>query len=340
MATHLLVNGSRLAPETSEPKQLVFRLHLPAREIRLISGSVRPVEQSGAHDCRRLGLALRGLHWRQGGKTFRSPIDSPAFIDGFHLVECYDTDEGSFRWTNGNAALPAVLFPRWRGETLLRIPLLHQHPVQSHAPPEPAAALLSAFENLGDNCELALLQRHYGVELPLTLLRWAGTSFDKLLHGLESKFEGIGDPETTQVVWGTIDYRLQTPYLNFHTAAHQLRDAAGVSEILDCGRATLRLLRRKLLRDIRDARRIFVYKATNPAFGVAEMHRLYRALRGIGPAALLCVSIGEPGRLDMVVEQLDTGLFAGYLEKFVIPDGPFDEWLALCSRTLALHCGG
>ena len=106
MATHLLVNGSSVAPETSEPDQLQFRLALPAREIRLISGYARPVDLAVADDRRRLGVALRGLRWRQGKKTLEVPIDSPAFIDGFHVVEFYSSEEGSFRWTNGNAALP------------------------------------------------------------------------------------------------------------------------------------------------------------------------------------------------------------------------------------------
>src|ERR1700722_13580259 len=117
MATHLLVNGSSLAPETSEPDQLVFRLALPAREIRLISGYTRPADLS-THDRRRLGVALRGLRWRQNKKTLEVPIESPAFIDGFHVVERYGDEAVSFRWTNGNAALPPALFPRWRGETL------------------------------------------------------------------------------------------------------------------------------------------------------------------------------------------------------------------------------
>jgi hypothetical protein len=340
MATHLLVNGSSLAPETSEADQLAFRLALPAREIRLISDYACPADLSATDDRRRLGVALRGLRWRQGKKTLEVPIDSPAFIDGFHVVECYDDDAGSFRWTNGNAALPPVLLPRWRGEALLQILLIHERGPQIPVQPKPEAALMSAFENLGDNCELALAQRYYGVELPLTLLRWAGTSYEKLLRGLENRFSGIGDPGTTEVVWGTSDYRLQTPYFGFHTAANQKRDAAGVAEILNCGCAALRLLRRKLLQDIRDAKRIFVYKATNPAFGTAEMHALHKALRVTGPASLLCVTLDQSCRSDACVEQLGTGLYAGYLQKFVIPDGPFDEWLALCSRTLELHYGG
>jgi hypothetical protein len=45
-------------------------------------------------------------------------------------------------------------------------------------------------------------------------------------------------------------------------------------------------------------------------------------------------------RIECPVEQLADGLYAGYLERFVLPHGPYDEWLALCTQTLALHYAG
>jgi hypothetical protein len=340
MAIYLLVNGKRLDPETSEQDHLAFRVHLPVRDIRLISGHATPSAIAVGDDHRRLGVALRGLCWRQGKKEIERSIASPAFIDGFHILEHYNDREGPFRWTNGDAGLPPAIFPRWRGETLLHLRLFQWVGSTLPTSSKPEAALLSAFENLGENCELALAQRHYGVEPPLTLLRWAGTSFDNLRRGLENRFLGLGNPETTEVVWEAIDYRLRTPYLNFHTTSNKRRDAAGVAEILGTGCVTLRLLRRKLLADIADARRIFVFRTADPTFGQAEMHQLHGALRVIGPASLLCVTLAKPQQPTASVERVATGLYSGCLERFVIPDGPFDEWLALCSRTLALHYAG
>ena len=270
-----------------------------------------------------------------------SPITSPAFIDGFHNLEFDTQDDVSFRWTNGNGALPPSLFPPWLGKTLLRVPLIHGHGQGGAAdePLVPAAVLLSAFESLGDDCELALAQRHYGAEPPLTLLRWSGTTYEKLLRGLETRFDGLDDPATAKVVWELSDYRLRTPFLSFHTSVNEPRDADGVAEILSAGCATLRLLRRKLLKDIGGARRIFVYKDGEGTLGEAGMHRLHAALRTIGPASLLCVTRKPPHHANGDVERIGDGLYAGYLEKFVIPNGPFDEWLALCSRTMSLHYG-
>jgi hypothetical protein len=337
MSIYLLVDGIRVAPETSDQDLLTFRLDLPVREIRLISGHASPLDLAGIDDPRRLGVALCRMYWRQDDKVLDAPVSSPGFIDGFHSLEHYNDEEGPFRWTNGNAALPPDLFPSWRGVAHLHLRLIRWQGSTVQAPPKPEAALLSAFESLGENCDLAIAQRHYGVEQPLTLLRWAGTSYDKLLRGLANGFDGIGDPGSTEVVWNVIDYRLRTPYLSFHTGANQPLDAEGVAEVLRSGCATLRLLRRKLLHDIAGARRIFVFRSMTPDFGPIEMRNLHAALHVIGPASLLCIAPPEPDQSGGGVEQLGDGLYLGHLENFPASSGPFDDWLALCSRVLALH---
>jgi hypothetical protein len=59
-------------------------------------------------------------------------------------------------------------------------------------------------------------------------------------------------------------------------------------------------------------------------------------MRAIGPASLLCVMQKAPAGVCRV-EKLADGLYAGLLEKFALPHGPFDDWAALCSETLRLH---
>jgi hypothetical protein len=338
MEIYLFVDGSLIAPESAKAGQAVFRLTLPVTEIRLISGYARPVDIHDSQDHRRLGVALYDLCWQQNQASIRVGVDSPSFIDGFYHVEWDETDATPFRWTNGDAALPSALVPPWRGETLLHLNLRGWAGSAIQRPPRPDAAVLSAFESLGENCELALAQRHFGVELPLSLMRWSGTTYEKLLRGLESRFQGLGEPETTQAVWDTTDYRLLTPYLNMHTTTIKQRDDSEVAEILSCGRATLSLLRRKLLKDIADARRIFVFRTADPHFGPIHMPRLHAALRAIGSAAsLLCVTVKRQNHSGPDLLRLADGLYAGYLDRFVIPDGPFDEWFDLLARTLSLH---
>ena len=83
MAVSLLVDDLPSLPESLPDGRLLFRVALPAREIRIISGSARPVDFGHPVDRRRLGVALLGLSWEQGGETIEAPIASSAFIDGF-----------------------------------------------------------------------------------------------------------------------------------------------------------------------------------------------------------------------------------------------------------------
>jgi hypothetical protein len=327
-----------------DAKPVVFNVNLPAESIRLISGAARPATLRGSADTdhRQLGVQLRGLRWQQGTAEITVSMQLPAFMDGFYSVEFDDaeTPPEPYRWTNGDAAIPLAVFPRWHGAVQLALRLFTWEGSVVRAPLSAEAAIMGAFESLGQNCDLALAQRHFGVELPLTLYRWAGTKYDRLLAGLETRFRNLGDQETTTMVWER-DYRLCTPYLDLHTFDYQRPNAAELGEMLDLGSATLRLLRRKLLRDIEQARRIFVFSTLDPSFGFDEMHRLHAALRGIGPAALLCVTQGVPSGRRTGVRRLADGLYAGCLDWFVIPDQSSDRsldgWLTLCAETLELH---
>lgn len=334
MTAYLLVDGRPHRAELTAADRLVFRLQMPPQEIRLVSGFARPAVLAASGDQRHLGVALYSLRWQQGQTEIDIPITLPSFLDGFYHVEHEQPGQLPYRWTNGNAAVPPDAVPPWRGQALLHVNLKTWTGSAAPAPSNPSAATLRRFDSLGTNCELALAQRHYGVELPLGLLRWSGTTYPQLLNGLETRFDRLGDPATTQVLWGTTDYRLHTPYLRMHTTTIEHSDEAAVAEILTAGCATLRLLRRKLLSDIAEARRIFVFASPEQGFGQPEMRRLYAALRRIGPASLLCVTQRSGGH---GVERLADGLYAGYLDRFVIPDGPFDGWLHLCARTLLLH---
>jgi hypothetical protein len=334
---YLLVDGARVAPETNAKPWLWFRLRFPVREIRLISGVGSPAELNGSHDTRPLGVLLRGMRWTQNDMAIDVPIDSPSFMDGFHVAEIHNPRFGPVRWTTGDAALPHVLFPSWRGDVLLHLLCGEWTGTVLEPPRDGNAALLSAFESLGEDCEFGLLQRRYLVEPPLSLFRWGGAPVARLIEGLDNNFVGCAEPESTELVWDGTEYFLRTPFVTMHTQCLVEQDAAGQAEILRCGCATLRILRRKLLKDLADAKRIFVFKSLDPDFGRSEMYRLRTALRRHGPACVLCVTLARVGHPVGRAERLARGLYAGYLDKFVIPDGPFDNWLRVCGETLALH---
>jgi hypothetical protein len=181
------------------------------------------------------------------------------------------------------------------------------------------------------------MQRRYLVEPPLSLFRWGGAPVASLVEGLDNNFAGLAEPDSTDLVWEGNEYFIRTPFVTMHTRSLVEQDEAGQAEILRCGRATLRILRRKLLKDIADAKRIFVFKSLDRDFGEAEMYRLHAALRRFGNAGVLCVNLARPGQPIGRAERLADGLYAGYLDRFVIPDGPFDHWLTMCAETVALH---
>jgi hypothetical protein len=337
LSPYLLVDGVRVVPETVEKPWLRFRLKLPVGEIRLISGWARPSEIKDSHDVRRLGVMLRAIRWLRDAEAIEVPLDAPGFIDGFHHFERRAEMAGPVRWTTGNAALPPTLFPPWQGEVMLHLSLGEWQGSGLETPLSAAAATLSRFESLGEDCEFGLAQRHYLVEPPLSLFRWGGVRVKKLIEALDSDFSSLARPENAELVWHGGQYFLRTPYVTIHTNCKVEQQADGLAEVMNSGLATLGILRRKLLKDIADAMRIFVFKSLDATFGEGEMRRLHAALRRIGPVAMLCVRVRPPGKPIGGSERLGDGLYAGYVDRFVIPDGPFDQWLSICEATLALH---
>jgi hypothetical protein len=194
------------------------------------------------------------------------PLDSPSFMDGFHVAEIHNPQFGPVRWTTGNAALPPDLFPPWRGDVLLHLLCGEWTGTAREPPRDGEAALLSAFESLGEDCEFGLLQRRYLVEPPLSLFRWGGAPVARLIEGRDNNFAGLAESDSTDLVWDGAEYFLRTPFVTLHTQCLVEQDEAGQVEILRCGRATLRILRRKLLKDIADGKRISYSRVWIPTF--------------------------------------------------------------------------
>jgi tetratricopeptide (TPR) repeat protein len=201
------------------------------------------------------------------------------------------------------------------------------------ADPE-ARALVMRFESLGQNCEFGLVQRRFGAE-PLALLRWTFIKPMTLIRLLEARGAGLGEPkhvELRRTAWGehvVHDRRFGIGFHTFMTSALADPDA-----FLEKQAARLRWLRDKLIADLEEAEKIFVYK---PEAGTPPAHvqRILRAVRSYGGARLLCLALADESSPPGSVRESGGGLITGYLSVHnpVVKgrwDIPFDEWLSIC----------
>jgi Glycosyltransferase 61 len=214
------------------------------------------------------------------------------------------------------------------------------------------ADILSRFEALGDNCEFGLVQRMGGIE-PLGLLRFAGffipieQRLNRLIEALERDFSGLGDLETLHITLeGRIGHKeyivRESAYgLMYHTF---LSEKDGDIDTVRRRQSThLRFLRRKLLDDMVEASKIFVWK-TNIEQSSIDTLRLFEALQRFGNSRLLWVTQGAHAQSTGTVEQLAPGLLHGYVDRFApynnAPDISFEAWLMVCANALGLLEGG
>jgi hypothetical protein len=204
----------------------------------------------------------------------------------------------------------------------------------------PDDELMMQFESLGENCEFGLAQRRCGAE-PLGLLRFASTPLPNLLSGLAHGFAGMGDADQIEVEpspdgkeYLVIDRRfgfLYHPWVLVHESEPE--------SVLKREMMRLPFLRRKMLEDLREGRKIFVYHGMK-SLREAEIVQLFRALRIHGPSTLLWVELAEKGHPAGSVEVLKPGLLKGYINRFAPGENAHDFslscWLDICRNAHAL----
>ncbi len=329
---HLLVDGQRLTPIVHDGAA-VFRLLLPAADLRLVSRVNRPCDLGINRDRRLLGIAVRAITLTTTTGETRFGPDTLRHLPGLHPAP-----PGTALWTAGELPLAGPWFSQ-PGEASLSVEAWMLPAYQDTSPASAANhALLLGFENLGENCDFSIAQHHFNTN-PTSLLRWGNLSLEQLLAGLDDGFAGLGDPAHAELTWnaGAREYKLRDPrYLSTHTWAHQYMDDPDEREkIRLAGCARLRLLARKLMADLRQPRRIYVFKPREPR-PLADFQALHAALRRIGPARLLCVNPGAPLAEAGQVEAAGDGLFIGQIDRSSHKQGAGRLWHRLCLLTARL----
>ena len=205
-----------------------------------------------------------------------------------------------------------------------------------------AKAMVEAFQSLGKNCDLGLLQRKFGAE-PFGLLRFAAISPDRLTMALKTRFEGIGDVDklTLFLEWDGRHYQgRHADYgLDYHTFLPV--DATPVEELTKKEALRLKYLARLLIEQLENDEKIFLRQESFET--TEEAVALHRLMRKYNPRArLFLVSLVRPEAPERVgrVVELRPGLYRGYLPRLSdpsrTPDRPiFEEWTPLCAAVLA-----
>jgi hypothetical protein len=167
-------------------------------------------------------------------------------------------------------------------------------------------AIVMRFESLGgrmEGCEFGIFQRSYGAE-PLGLLRWSDMSPETTI---------LSDPHAEGADWTTQNTRYG---MNMHTFQYDKFTQAARDRFFRSTCRRLQFLRRKLLEDLAEGDKIFVYKLTYWNMDENTLDRLYRAIRKYGPCTLLYVRQPDDNHPAGTVELAQLGLMIGYIERF------------------------
>ena len=212
----------------------------------------------------------------------------------------------------------------------------------------PLDTLMLRFEALGDNCEFGLVQRRAGVE-PLGLLRFAGfhipieQRLSRLAEALETRFEGLGRPDTVRVeaegAEGRREYLIHESRWNLMYHSFQLEGQI-VPEVLRLQEARkLEFLRRKLMTDLEAGEKILVWKS-NLRVAARDIDRLSATLAEFGPNTLLWVEQADGAHPSGTVEQRGERLIKGYVERLAPYDDAtaisYDPWFGVCEQAYRL----
>jgi hypothetical protein len=197
------------------------------------------------------------------------------------------------------------------------------------------------FESVGENCEFGLWQRRCDCE-PLGLLRFSSTFMRNLIRGIQTGFEGLGEPEDIEPRLEGAERKEYMIHekkfgLVYHTFVYEGQRSIWLMREQESAR--LKFLRRKFMEELEGTDKIFVYKFS-ASVTEEEVLPLHMALNQRSETTMLWVVPAERDRPPGTVEVLMPGLLKGYIDRFAPSDNAhdlsFDGWLKVCANALVL----
>ena len=188
--------------------------------------------------------------------------------------------------------------------------------------------LALSFVSLGFNCEFGFTQRQMGGE-PIDLLRFASIPLGRLLDGIDSSFDGLDTPANLRAEsernWDIRDRKYNIAYHTFLTI-----DDITWNDMVRREVRRLRFLADKLIGDIADADKVFVWWQREHA-AIEEIMPLFLAVQRRGRGTLLWVEVGDP---CAGLEEVWPGLLRAQISELTAPGqhnipGGFRRWVPI-----------
>jgi hypothetical protein len=108
---HLMADGIRLDASRRSGTTYTFSLPSVPSDLRIVSRAGSPAELGLARDPRLLGVAVGRIEARQGDLSQIVTAEDSQLDRGFHAFEA----DNDFRWTDGDAVVPADIFVGFKG---------------------------------------------------------------------------------------------------------------------------------------------------------------------------------------------------------------------------------
>ena len=249
-------------------------------------------------------------------------VNWPLAVSRWDIAYRLSADEPNIRNSRGNAIWEEAWERLERGD---------------QAPAERSVEVSSAdmkqvalqFEGLGDNCEFGIVQRHFGAD-PIGLFRFAAISAETLTDLLAEQLERLGDSKfTTLSLTAGNEYLVRDERGFYHMHSFVQKGTVDEATFLRQQVTRLTYLKRKLLEDLQDSRKIFVHKSSLARIDDETAIRLHDAIKATGPNILLVIRRAEADQPPGALTVLRRGLLVGYVSTLYSGEGSpidFDSW--------------